>query len=121
MARLQNEYQYNAVLERVDKLFFETDENTTPNDPRLIELDLLSELIEEYEKEHFPIKTPSLPETLSARMTELHYTQKELAELLEMTAPRLCEILQGKKNPTYEQARNISLKLHIDPAIVLAV
>ena len=121
MARLENEYQYNAVMERVDKLFFETNEDTLPNDPRLVELDILSELIEEYEKEHFPIKAPTLSETLSSRMADLHYTQKELAELLEMSAPRLCDIINGKKNPTYEQARTIAIKLQVDPSIVLAI
>lgn len=121
MARLQNEYQYNAVLKRVDQLFFETNEETAPDDPRLVELDLLSELVEEYEKEHFPIETPTLSETLVARMVNLHYTQKDLAELLGMTAPRLCDIIGGKKNPTFEQARTISIKLHIDPAIVLSL
>ena len=82
---------------------------------------LTAEQIKNVEKEKYPIKVPSLSETLTARMSDMHYTQKELAELLEMSAPRLCDILKGKKNPTYEQARIISIKLHIDPAIVLSV
>ena len=40
-------------MSRIDELFFETDEKTASNDSRLLELDLLSELVEEYEKEHF--------------------------------------------------------------------
>ncbi len=55
MALIQNERQYKAMLARVDELFFATDEETSPYDPRLVELDMLSALIEEYEKENFPI------------------------------------------------------------------
>ena len=120
MARLQNEYQYNAVLKRVDQLFFETNDETAPDDPRLVELDLLSELVEEYEKEHFPIETPSLSATMKARLSEYHLTQKELAAMLGMTAPRLSAILSGKANPTFEQARIISSRLNIAPSIILS-
>ena len=64
MAQIKDDKQYKAIMERIDALFFETDENTSADDPRLLELDLLSALAEEYEKEHFPIETPSLAETM---------------------------------------------------------
>lgn len=119
MAQIKNEKQYKAMMARIDELFFATDENTPEDDPRLMELDMLSQLVEEYEKEYCPIETPSLSETLHERMTENNWNQKELAALLQITAPRLSAILSGKSNPTFEQARTISSKLNIDPAIVL--
>lgn len=121
MAHIKNEEQYKAMMARIDQLFFETDENTPAEDPRLLELDLLSSLVEEYEKEHFPFETPSLSKTLNERLADNNWTQKEMAGLLGMTAARLNAILSGKANPTYEQARTISQRLDIDPAIVLAV
>lgn len=121
MAQIKNEQQYKAMMARIDELFFETDENTPAEDPRLQELDVLSALVEEYEKEHYSIETPSLSETLNARLTENNWSQKELASILGMTAPRLSAILGGKAHPTYEQARTISVRLKIDPAIVLAI
>ncbi len=120
MAQIKNEQQYKAMMARIDALFFETDENTPADDPRLLELDLLSSLVEEYEKEHFPILPPSLPETMAAHISDAGMTQKEAAALLGMSAPRLCAILGGKVQPTFEQARVIASRLHIDPAIVLA-
>ena len=120
MAQIKNEQQYAAIMKRIDALFFETGEDTPSDDPRLLELDLLSELVEEYEKERYPIEPPSLSETISARLSEYNITQKELAAMLGMTAPRLSAILSGKVNPTFEQARVISSKLNISPAIVLA-
>lgn len=55
MAQIKDEKQYKAMMARIDQLFFETDENTPADDLRLQELDLLSALVEEYEKEHYPI------------------------------------------------------------------
>lgn len=120
MAQIKDERQYKAMLSRIDTLFFETDEQTPSDDPRLLELDLLSALVEEYEKEHFPIETPSLSATMNARLSEYHLTQKELAAMLGMTAPRLSAILSGKANPTFEQARIISSRLNIAPSIILS-
>ena len=121
MAQIKSESQYKAIMSRIDELFFATDENTPKDDPRLVELDVLSALVEEYEKEYFPIKAPSLPATILSRMNEMNCTQKELAVILGISAPRLSDILTGKKDPTFQQARMISSKLSIDPAIVLAV
>ena len=42
-------------------------------------------------KEHFPIEAPTLPATIVARMNERDYTQKDLAALLGISAPRLCK------------------------------
>lgn len=121
MAQIKSEEQYKAIMARIDEIFFATDESTPKNDKRLLELDVLSSMVEEYEQEHFPIHAPSLPSTIVARMNERNYTQKELAALLGISAPRLCDIIGGKKTPTYEQARSISKKLDIDPVIVLSL
>lgn len=121
MAQIKSKKQYEAIMARIDELFFATDENTPKDDKRLLELDVLSAMVEEYEKEHFPIKAPSLSNTIVDRMNELNFTQKDLAALLGISAPRLCDIIGGRKTPTYDQARTISKKLDIDPAIVLSL
>ena len=74
-----------------------------------------------YEKEHFPIEVPSLAETMNARLEENQWSQKEMASILGITAPRLSAILSGKAHPTFEQARTIASRLNIDPSIVLAL
>lgn len=121
MAHIKTEKEYAAIMARIDQLFFETNENTQTDDPRLVELDMLSALVEEYEKEVCPIKPPTLSEMILYRMHEMNLTQKELSKVLDMTAPRLSEILNGKKEPTYRQAQKIATTLKIDANIVLAV
>lgn len=121
MAHIKTEKEYAAIMALIDQLFFETDEDTPADDPRLIELDMLSSLVEEYEKEVCPIRPPTLAEMIEFRMHEMNLTQKDLAKTLEITAPRLSEILNGKKDPTYKQAQKIAVTLKIDANIVLAI
>ena len=63
MVRIQNETTYKAAMERIEELLPLTDDNVPLTDKNLIELDLLSKLVSEYEDEHYPIKTPSLVST----------------------------------------------------------
>ena len=121
MAHIKTEKEYAAIMARIDQLFFETNEDTPSDDPRLIELDMLSALVEEYEKEVCPIQPPTLAEMIVFRMHEMNLSQKELSKILDMTAPRLSEIITGKKDPTYKQAQKIATTLKIDASIVLAV
>jgi len=121
MAYIKTDREYAAIMARIDQLFFETNEETAADDPRLIELDMLSALVEEYEKEVCPIKPPALVDMIVLRMHEMNLTQKELSKLLDITAPRLSEILNGRKDPTYKQAQKIATTLNIDANIVLAI
>ena len=121
MVHIKTEKEYAAIMARIDQLFFETNEDTPSDDPRLIELDMLSALVEEYEKEVCPIQPPTLAEMIVFRMHEMNLSQKELSKILDMTAPRLSEIINGRKDPTYKQAQKIATTLKIDASIVLAV
>jgi len=55
MAKIKDEKQYQVILKRVEKLMDIVKEDTPPNDPDFIELDLLADLAEEYEMEHYPV------------------------------------------------------------------
>ena len=121
MAHIKTEKEYATIMARIDQLLFETNEETPIDDPRLIELDMLLALVEEYEKEVCPINPPTLAEMIIYRMHEMNLTQKELSKALDMTAPRLSEILNERKDPTYRQSQKIAPTLKIDVNIVLAV
>jgi HTH-type transcriptional regulator/antitoxin HigA len=121
MNKIQNETVYRATMERIEELLPLVDDNTPTNDKNLIELDLLSGLVEEYEDEHFPIKTPSLQEVIKLRMYEMGITQKSLAKLLNISPSRVSDFMSGKSEPTLKTAREISSKLNIDANIVLGI
>jgi len=60
MAKLKNEKEYRAALKRIDELLPITGDGTPDDDPNMLELDIISDLVEEYELVHYPIGKPSL-------------------------------------------------------------
>jgi len=68
MAKIENEIEYDAICQRVEELLPMTDDNTPLTDPRLIELRILSELVLEYEEEHYPIEKPTVSELIELRL-----------------------------------------------------
>lgn len=121
MTRIENEMQYNSAMQRVNELLKIVNDDTPENDVNNVELVLLSNLVADYEDEHYPISNPSLIEVLKLRMYELGLNQSALAALLGMNQSKISEIISGKSEPTLKQARIISQKLDINPAIVLGV
>ena len=126
MVKIKSETAYKAAMDRIEELLPMVQEDTPPYDRNLydrnlIELDLLSGLVEEYEEEHYPIKTPTLIEAIKLRMYEMGLNQTKLSELLGVSTSRVSDYLTGRCEPTLKVAREISRKLNIDADIVLGV
>lgn len=121
MTKIQNETTYKAAMERIEELLPLVDDSTPPDNKNLIELDLLSALVADYEEEHYPIKSPSLVDTIKLRMYEMGLNQAKLSELLGISHSRISDYLTGRSEPTLKIARDISKKLNIDASIVLGV
>ncbi len=121
MTKLENEVQYQWALKRVEELFPLVQEDAREDDPLRMELQLLGNLVADYDEEHYPVGTPSLIEVIKLRMYEMGLTQTSLAKLIGVSPSRISEYISGKKEPTLKQARVISQKLNIDASIVLGV
>lgn len=121
MAEIKNEMAYRAALERIEELLPLVNDQTPTDDKNYLELDMISQLVEEYEEKYYPIGKPTLVEVIKLRLYEMGLTQKKLAELLGLSTARVSEILNGKSEPSLKIGREISIKLNIDPAIVLGV
>ena len=121
MAKIQNEAAYKVAMERIEELLPLVNDNTPLTDRNLIELDLLSDLVEEYEDEHYPIKAPSLVDVMKLRMYEMGINQAQLSGLLGVSPSRISDYLTGRCEPTLKVAREMSRKLNIDADIVLGV
>jgi HTH-type transcriptional regulator/antitoxin HigA len=119
MAKINTEIQYEKALERVDELLRVVDNETNENDKNYIELDLLSDLVAEYEEKYFPVEKPSLPDIIRLRMAELKISQKKLATILNVSPSRISEYLSGKSEPTLKIARLLRDELKIDADIIL--
>lgn len=121
MTKIENEHQYQWALKRVEELFPLVSEEATENDPLRIELDILGNMVADYEEVHYSLGDPSLVDVLKLRMYEMGLTQAGLAKVLGVSPSRVCDYLSGKSEPTLKVGRKISRELNISPAIVLGV
>lgn len=119
MAEITNETQYERMLERIDELLEVVGNDTPVTDRDFIELDLISDLVVEYEELHYPVESPTLTEMIRLRMAEMNLSQKAVAEMLGGSPPRISEYMTGKSEPTLKVARLLHQKLDIDAEILL--
>jgi HTH-type transcriptional regulator/antitoxin HigA len=121
MTKIKTEKQYKATCARMEELLKVVGNETSTDDNNFIELDLISDLVADYEDEHFPVEAPSLIGLMKLRMYEMSLTQTKLSEMLNVSPSRVSEYLSGKCEPTLKVAREISRKLNIDANVVLGV
>nr|WP_294901137.1 transcriptional regulator [uncultured Pedobacter sp.] len=76
------------------------------------ELELLTLLIEHYEKEHYPISAPSPIEAIKFRLEQLNKPVSELSKILGARS-RQSEILSGKRKLSLAMIRKLHSVLGI--------
>ena len=54
MTKIENEIQYNAFMERIEELLPLVTDDTPLTDKNLVELELLSNLVVDYDEAHYP-------------------------------------------------------------------
>ena len=119
MAELANEEQYEVMITRIEELLPLVSNETPVTDRNMIELVVISSLVEEYEEKYYPVEMPTLPEIIRDEMAERGITQKDLAELLGVSPSRVSEYMTGKAEPTLKVARLLNQKLDIDADFIL--
>ena len=110
-----------AALDCIEELLKVCSNETPATDKNMLELDLISDLVADYEEEHYPVEAPTMVELIKLRMYEMGLTKKALAEMLGLSIASINKIITGKGEPSLQTGREISRKLNIDPAIVLGV
>jgi len=120
MNRITNDREYHAITKRIDELLQIVSDDNYDVIPEAIELDFLSDLVEEYENKHFPISIPTLTEVLKLRMYEMDINQGQLAAILNVSPSRISEYLSGKE-PTLQVARSMYEKLNISANTIFGI
>ncbi len=118
---IKSEKEYSAIVARIEELLSVPENIDNPEAKGFIELNLLSDLITDFEEKQYPILPPTLPEAMRLRMHERGLSQKALSQFLGVSSSRISEYLNGKSEPTLKVARDISRKLDIEASIVLGV
>lgn len=104
---------YNKALERLEVIF-----DAKPNTAKGDELEILSLLIDKYEKDHFPIQAPDPIEAVKFRMEQLGMKQKDLAKTIGFKS-RVSEILNKKRKLSLSMIRKLHQHLNIPTNILI--
>jgi len=110
---IKTEKNYKRALERLEEIF-DAELGSKDGD----ELEILSILIEKYEKENFPIGMPDPIEAIKFRMEQLGMKQKDLAEVVGLKS-RVSEILNKKRKLTIDMIRKLSQSLSIPTEVLI--
>ena len=101
------------ALQRLDAIF-DAKKNTALGD----ELELLSLLIEQYEKEKYLIAFPDPIAAIQFRMEQMGYKQKDLAEIIGLKS-RVSEILNRKRKLTLDMIRKLHIAMGIPTEVLV--
>ena len=72
------------------------------------------------EQKHMPfLKPTTLTGLIELRMYEMKLKQKDLAQLLNIEASRVSELLNGKRKPSIDLAKRLHEELGIDGNFIL--
>lgn len=110
---IKTEERYKQALKRLE-VIFDAELETAEGD----ELDLLSLLIDNYEKIHFPIDLPDPIEAIKFRMEQMNYKPKDLADVIGFRS-RVTEILGKKRKLSLDMIRKINKQMHISTEVLV--
>ena len=112
---IKTEEQYKKSLAEVERLIALDPEPGTPEADRL---DLLSLLVENYEKEHFLFNLPSPIDAINFRMAEQGLKQKDLIPYIGSKS-KVSEVLAGKRPLTIQMIKALHKGLDIPAEVLL--
>jgi HTH-type transcriptional regulator/antitoxin HigA len=111
---VKNEHDYKSALKRVDVLW-----EALPKTDEGDELEILSVLIENYEKDKYRMSPPSPIEAIKFRMEQLGLKKTDLAAYLG-GRNRSTEILGRKRNLSVRMMRSLHKNLKIPAESLLS-
>ena len=118
MSKITKE-QYEFALARVEELLPLVTDSTPANDRNAIELAMMSDVVIDYEKEHYPIGKPTVAQLIQLSLDEKNMSQRQLAETIGVSPSRISDYVSGRAEPTLRVARLLCTTLGITPAAML--
>ena len=112
---IRTEKNYRAALRVVSTL---VDQDPSPDSPEGERLDVLSNLIEAYERKHHPIDLPDPVEAIKFRMDQAGLSVKDLEPMIGQPN-RVYEVLNHKRPLTLRMIRNLNKGLGISAQVLI--
>ena len=110
---IRNDTDYQEALREIELMF-----NAAANTPEYDRLDVLSTLLEAYEKKHIPIAIPDPIEAIYYYMETRGWSRRDLESCLGSRA-RVSEVLSRKRSLTLEMIRKLNQELGIPAEILI--
>ncbi len=102
---IRTDEDYKAALARMDEIW-----GAEAEKPEDDELEILTSLVEAYERKHYPVDFPDPIEAIKIRMEDLGLQQKDLVPIVG-SRRHVSEILSRKRRLTVDMIRGLSAKL----------
>ncbi|MBB3837349.1 HTH-type transcriptional regulator/antitoxin HigA [Runella defluvii] len=113
---IKTEEEYDNALERAYQL---TQLDLEEESAELAELELLSVLIEQYEKVHYPIAPPHPIEAIKFQLDQMGLSEADLGRILGSRSHK-SEILSGKRKMSISMIRILNKELKIPAETLIA-
>lgn len=110
---IKTEKDYLKAIKRLE-VIFDSRKGSREGD----ELELLWLLIDNYEKDKYPIDLPDPIEAIKFRMEQLGYKQRDLAEVMGLKS-RVSEVLNRKRKLTLDMIRKLNEVLGIPTSVLV--
>ena len=106
----KNTKEFNMLVSRLDEVLSIVDNNE--QHPLMSLADVISNVISNYEHEHFPVKTKGI-DALKFLMETHTLRQNDLSEIASQGV--MSEILNGKRKLNLRQIKLLAKKFNVDP------
>lgn len=110
---IRTEQDYREALKRLEIIF-----DAEPNSKEEDEAEIIIILIDNYEKQHYPIGAPDPIEAIKIRMEEMNLKQKDLVGIIGGKS-QVSEILNRKRRLTVDMIRELEKLLHISASVLV--
>ena len=110
---IKTEEDYKFALNKLEVIF-----DAPIGTPESDEADVLALLVDEYEKQYYPIEAPDPIEAIKIRMEEMQLKQADLIPEIGGKS-RVSEILNKKRKLTVEMIRNLAVRLNLSAGLLV--
>ena len=123
--KIRSEREYKAVMKTIETLLKKVTDLggfhmlAKEESDMLAKLSKVAEVYEDNVLQVMPIKPRTLQEAVEFKMAEQKLTQARLAKKLGIGAPKLSQIMTGKREPDVVFLKAVHKKLNIDAEFLL--
>ncbi len=110
---IKSDADYKQALHRIEEIF-----DSKPNTPEGDELEILGLMVDEYEKQLYPIDAPDPIEAIKIRMEEMQLKQVDLINEIGGKS-RVSEVLNRKRRLTVDMIRKLATRLNLSVSLLV--